>query len=57
MLVQPEDPELIKAWFGDAALGRLTRLNGVVAAGRRVSLGEQPMRRTIDSLAAPTGVP
>ncbi|MEV4122153.1 ABC transporter permease [Micromonospora sp. NPDC049645] len=57
VLVQPEDPELTKTWLGDAALDRLTRLNGVVAAGRRVSLGEQPMRRTIDSLAAPTGVP
>ncbi|MEV0004579.1 ABC transporter permease [Micromonospora sp. NPDC050980] len=57
VLVQPEDHDITGSWLDDGAIGRLNQLNGVVAAGRRISLGEQPMRRTIGSRRPPTGVP
>ncbi|PWR09357.1 ABC transporter [Micromonospora acroterricola] len=57
VLVQAEDPGGSHSWLDDAALGRLTRLNGVVTAGRRVVLGEQPMSRSSDLRRPPTGVP
>ena len=57
VLVEPEDQATTDSWLHDAAIGRLTRLNGVVAAGRRMSLGERPMRRMTDVRQSSAGVP
>lgn len=48
VLVQPEDPALDPSW-ATGAPQRLERLNGVVRAGRRITTGELPVRRTIDT--------
>ncbi|MGI5245271.1 ABC transporter permease [Dactylosporangium sp. CA-139066] len=56
VVVQPEDDHLDPAWAGPAALDRLRRLHGVVGAGRRVTLGEQPMRATLDPHAPDAGI-
>ncbi|MCU7724312.1 ABC transporter permease [Actinoplanes sp. KI2] len=45
--VEPDNDRTPDTWLDTTALARLSRLNGVVAAGRRVTLGEQPIRRTI----------
>jgi putative ABC transport system permease protein len=48
VLVQPESDGTPPTWLSETALRRLTRLDGVAAAGRRILLGEQPVRRTVD---------
>ncbi len=50
-------PVLAPEWLDDAALDRLEGLNGVVVAGRRATLGEQPVRRTVDFRRPAVGVP
>jgi putative ABC transport system permease protein len=56
VVVRPEDSKLDPSWTQDAA-GRLRRLNGVVHAGRRISLGERQIRRTIDTDQIGVGAP
>ncbi|WP_433298163.1 ABC transporter permease [Actinoplanes sp. CA-030573] len=48
VLVQPESDGTAPTWLTTEALDRLTRLHGVVAAGRRVQLSEHTIRRTVD---------
>lgn len=48
VIVQPEDATLDPSWI-QRAPQRLSRLNGVVRAGRRITVGERPVRRTVDT--------
>ncbi|GIJ32482.1 ABC transporter permease [Micromonospora sediminimaris] len=57
VVVQPEVSDDREPWLAEPALQRLTRLNGVVAAGRRVTLPEQPLHRTSDPRHGVVGAP
>lgn len=57
VLVEAEDGKPPASWLDDTALSRLRRLNGVVAAGRRITLGDHPMRRGIDTGQPAVAVP
>ncbi|CAL9491596.1 Macrolide export ATP-binding_permease protein MacB [Actinosynnema sp. ALI-1.44] len=47
VVVEPEGRELTGRWQGAAALERLRGLNGVVAAGSRITLAERPVHRSV----------
>ena len=56
VVVQPEDQHQPLPWTADAPT-RLLRLNGVVRAGRRITVGERSLRRTIDTSVQGSSVP
>jgi putative ABC transport system permease protein len=54
VLVQPQDSGLPSTeWLAASRTRRLQRLNGVVNAGRRVLVGEQPFNRLLDNAGPP----
>ncbi|MEU7904936.1 ABC transporter permease [Actinoplanes sp. NPDC049118] len=56
VLVEPESDQTPASWLDQTALARLTRLNGVVTAGRRVTLDEHPISRTVDLRQSGTSI-
>jgi putative ABC transport system permease protein len=57
VILRPDKPGLDVRWLDDGAISRLARLNGVVREGRRISVGEKPVRRTPDLTQPGIGVP
>lgn len=52
--VIPVDQTLEGSWQSEDRIERLRRLNGVTAAGRRLSLGEQPVKRVLSATGRST---
>lgn len=56
VLIRPEQADLAADWQSPAGMARLRGLNGVIAAGRRINVGQVDVRRSLDGPARPVSV-